>query len=282
MDSAGKHSRLIRRKLALQGIDGEFSGELTANSFTLNLTGGAVTLLAACHSRGRPGNASRGVGIGKSVLTELPISGVRSAWIRDKYRDVAPQAPQVSVFYNYSLSTVPSIFYPYLGQIKISQAMTDLNYKPTRSASTNSHSNRKHTTTHTRSTSHSLSLPTAKMFRSRSKSPAPIDTGLDSHSQNYSTSPTQMSPTDLHRPAYGKRASDSSYSSYSSHSRSHSSSTSHPQPHRRSSDDYRRLNGTVNHHGRHSNDWLFGGFSLRDTVKDGVDKLKSHVSERAD
>jgi hypothetical protein len=43
---------------------------------------------------------------------------------------------------------------------------------------------------------------------------------------------------------------------------------------RKSSDDYRRLNGTVSHKGRHSNDWLFGGFSLRDTVRGGVDRLR--------
>ncbi|GAD96169.1 hypothetical protein NFIA_089100 [Paecilomyces variotii No. 5] len=39
------------------------------------------------------------------------------------------------------------------------------------------------------------------------------------------------------------------------------------------SSDYKRYSGTVNHYGRHSNDWLFGGFSLRDTVRDGVEKL---------
>ncbi|GAB1190983.1 hypothetical protein APSETT444_000151 [Aspergillus pseudonomiae] len=43
---------------------------------------------------------------------------------------------------------------------------------------------------------------------------------------------------------------------------------------RKSSDDYRRYSGTVNHYGRHSNDWLFGGFSLRDTVRGGVDRLR--------
>jgi len=31
-------------------------------------------------------------------------------------------------------------------------------------------------------------------------------------------------------------------------------------------DDYRRFNGTINHYGRHTNDWLFGGFSVRDTI----------------
>lgn len=28
----------------------------------------------------------------------------------------------------------------------------------------------------------------------------------------------------------------------------------------------KRLSGTVQHRGRHANDWLFGGFSLRDQV----------------
>ena len=37
---------------------------------------------------------------------------------------------------------------------------------------------------------------------------------------------------------------------------------------RKSSDDF------VNYYGRHSDDWLFGGFSLWDAVKDGMDKLR--------
>ncbi|OQD82832.1 hypothetical protein PENANT_c019G05380 [Penicillium antarcticum] len=39
--------------------------------------------------------------------------------------------------------------------------------------------------------------------------------------------------------------------------------------------DYRRYSGTVNHYGRHSNDWLFGGFSVRETVREGIEKLRS-------
>jgi hypothetical protein len=42
------------------------------------------------------------------------------------------------------------------------------------------------------------------------------------------------------------------------------------------SDSYKRYSGTVNHYGRHSNDWLFGGFSVRDTLRDGIEKLKGH------
>lgn len=45
-------------------------------------------------------------------------------------------------------------------------------------------------------------------------------------------------------------------------------------PTRRHSDDYRRYTGTVNHCGRHSNDWLFGGFSVRDTIRDSFGKLR--------
>jgi hypothetical protein len=41
-------------------------------------------------------------------------------------------------------------------------------------------------------------------------------------------------------------------------------------------DDYRRYSGTVNHYGRHSNDWLFGGFSVRDSVRDGIDRFFHH------
>lgn len=43
---------------------------------------------------------------------------------------------------------------------------------------------------------------------------------------------------------------------------------------RRTSGDHRRYRGTISHCGRHSNDWLFGGFSFRDTVRDGVDRLR--------
>jgi hypothetical protein len=50
-------------------------------------------------------------------------------------------------------------------------------------------------------------------------------------------------------------------------------------PTRRNSDDYRRYSGTVNHYGRHSNDWLFGGFSVRETVRDGFEKLRHHDKE---
>jgi hypothetical protein len=52
-----------------------------------------------------------------------------------------------------------------------------------------------------------------------------------------------------------------------------------PTPTQKNSDDYRRYSGTVNHYGRHSNDWLFGGFSVRDTVRDGIEKLRNHEKD---
>ncbi|KAI2794973.1 hypothetical protein POX_a01574 [Penicillium oxalicum] len=48
---------------------------------------------------------------------------------------------------------------------------------------------------------------------------------------------------------------------------------------RKHCNDYRRYNGTVQQYGRHSNDWLFGGFSVRETVRDGIDKLRHHGKE---
>ncbi|KAJ5835443.1 hypothetical protein N7447_001469 [Penicillium robsamsonii] len=50
-------------------------------------------------------------------------------------------------------------------------------------------------------------------------------------------------------------------------------------PTRKNSDDYKRYSGTVNHYGRHSNDWLFGGFSVRETVRDSLDKFRSQDKE---
>ncbi|KAE8354900.1 hypothetical protein BDV28DRAFT_129949 [Aspergillus coremiiformis] len=84
----------------------------------------------------------------------------------------------------------------------------------------------------------------------------PIDIPTATRSRR-SVSPTQRSPSSL--PAAKDASPKRRPHSYHS---------------RRSSDDYRRFSGTVNHYGRHSNDWLFGGFSLRDTVRDGVDRLR--------
>ena len=118
----------------------------------------------------------------------------------------------------------------------------------------------------------------SKVFRS--KSPAPIDipkSRQDSQReiprsnpeasyfpQSYtSTSPTEMSPTisspQSPKPDYDvKRV---------------------PTPTRKISGDYKRYSGTVNHYGRHSNDWLFGGFSVRETVRDGLEKLRNSDRE---
>jgi hypothetical protein len=52
-----------------------------------------------------------------------------------------------------------------------------------------------------------------------------------------------------------------------------------PTPTRKNSGDYKRYSGTVNHYGRHSNDWLFGGFSVRETVRDGLGKLRNSDKE---
>ncbi|KAL4936711.1 hypothetical protein BDV06DRAFT_88393 [Aspergillus oleicola] len=43
---------------------------------------------------------------------------------------------------------------------------------------------------------------------------------------------------------------------------------------RKSTESRRRYDNTVYHYGRHSNYWLFGGFSVRDTVRDGVDWIR--------
>lgn len=48
---------------------------------------------------------------------------------------------------------------------------------------------------------------------------------------------------------------------------------------RKNSDDYKRYSGTVNHYGRHSNDWLFGGFSVRETFRDSLDRLRGQDKE---
>ena len=126
-----------------------------------------------------------------------------------------------------------------------------------------------------------FSNPLSKIFRS--KTPAPIDI-LKSRpvtmsqprdipqsnpktsyfpDQGYiSSSPTEMSPSmgspSSFKADIAKRAST---------------------PTRKNSGDYKRYSGTVNHYGRHSNDWLFGGFSVRETVRGSLDKLRSHDKE---
>lgn len=75
-----------------------------------------------------------------------------------------------------------------------------------------------------------------------------------------------MFPKSLTRGSSSRSTTTTTTSSFSS---SHSHSYSHS---RKSTDDF------VNHYGRHSNGWLFGGFSLRGTFKDGVERLR-HLKE---
>ncbi|KAL1986177.1 hypothetical protein VTN96DRAFT_6829 [Rasamsonia emersonii] len=118
-----------------------------------------------------------------------------------------------------------------------------------------------------------------KFFRSRSKSPAPGSSNT-SNTRTFSdplersasppshiatpprcASPTAMSRHDSSSPASASRSSAGKRFSGSS---------------RKSSSDYKRYSGTLNHYGRHSNDWLFGGFSVRNTVREGIDRLLHH------
>ncbi|KAJ5679260.1 hypothetical protein N7462_007504 [Penicillium macrosclerotiorum] len=135
----------------------------------------------------------------------------------------------------------------------------------------------------------SSSLLTSKTFRSgSSNSPISIDTpqiqarqravtvshardiprSVPQHSYfdqpQQSTSPVEMSPT------------PSSPSSPRSLKQEDFPIKRVSAPTRKNSDDYRRYSGTINHFGRHSNDWLFGGFSVRDTVRDSFEKFRHH------
>lgn len=118
------------------------------------------------------------------------------------------------------------------------------------------------------------SIFSSKIFRS--KSPAPIDISKShNHSQIHnnsnisylpqgytSTSPTEMFPMSL--PQSPKPDYDAKYV---------------PAVTQKSSSDHKRYSGTINHYGRHSNDWLFGGFSLRESVRDGLGKLRNSDKE---
>ncbi|PGH01409.1 hypothetical protein AJ80_09009 [Polytolypa hystricis UAMH7299] len=95
--------------------------------------------------------------------------------------------------------------------------------------------------------------------RSRSKSPAPINTAITSatlphphtHAGQHTLSPTAMSPTSplsSSLPASGGKR------------------NSMPPPQRKSSSHHKRLSATVNYYGRHGNDWLFNGFSVRESM----------------
>jgi hypothetical protein len=113
---------------------------------------------------------------------------------------------------------------------------------------------------------------TSRLFRSKSPAPIDIPKGEIPRSipeasyfpQSYtSTSPTEMSLT-ISPPQSPKADCDIKRVSNQT---------------RKTSGDYKRYSGTVNHYGRHSNDWLFGGFSVRETVRDGLGKLRNSDKE---
>jgi hypothetical protein len=125
-----------------------------------------------------------------------------------------------------------------------------------------------------------FSNPLSKVFRS--KNPAPIDI---LKSRQVTMSQPRDIPRSNPKTSYFQ---DQDYISSSPTEMSASMGSSHSSkadvPKRastptRNSGDYKRYSGTVNHYGRHSNDWLFGGFSVRETVRDGLDKLRSHDKE---
>ena len=137
----------------------------------------------------------------------------------------------------------------------------------------------------TRESSHgfstSLSLPSSssRRFRPRPQSLTPDD-GISVDSARRSNTPMDPRYSTSQFTNMSQRAASpdqmSPRSSISSNRSDYRKQREHTHRSNRASTDYRRYNGTVNHYGRHSNDWLFGGFSLRDTVRDGVDKLRHH------
>ncbi|WEW57101.1 hypothetical protein PRK78_002561 [Emydomyces testavorans] len=135
-----------------------------------------------------------------------------------------------------------------------------------------------------------LKSPARRFFsshRSRSKSPAPIVTNPISptaphplvasptertfpHADYLLDSPPPISP--MSSPVASSPTEQRSHSSTMSGKKRHSytsrkSSSSTSTSSSSSSSDYKRLSGTVNYCGRHANDWLFGGFSVRESVR---------------
>ncbi|KAH8690135.1 hypothetical protein BGW36DRAFT_390267 [Talaromyces proteolyticus] len=117
------------------------------------------------------------------------------------------------------------------------------------------------------------STPAGAKERRRQSPPAPPRRSPTPMSSSTSTSPVQTSsPSELSptssvfptRPALSHHSRVPSDGSVGSSARTRS-------------DGYKRYSGTLNHYGRHSNDWLFGGFSVRDTVRDGIEKLKGSL-----
>ncbi|KAI1936853.1 hypothetical protein LOZ66_004360 [Ophidiomyces ophidiicola] len=118
--------------------------------------------------------------------------------------------------------------------------------------------------------------------RPGAKAPAPI---LTDHAppDALDARPLMASPVDMHARPAGHSYSDSpppvfsasypsppAYASAQPMRKQDTPSPSLPLPapsHRRSASDHKRLSNTVNYCGRHSNDWLFNGFSIRDSVR---------------
>lgn len=160
--------------------------------------------------------------------------------------------------------------------------------RPTRSLSQTST-----TTSSSRSTQYSdekkhfrLSNPIAsKLRQARSKSPSPItipkntSSAMSSQPRDIPRSNPESSYFDQDHQYYGSETSMSPDNASLRSFKGDFASKQPTTPTRKNSDDYRRYSGTVNHCGRHSNDWLFGGFSVRDTVRDGIEKLRHHDKE---
>ncbi|KAJ5633719.1 hypothetical protein N7528_001561 [Penicillium herquei] len=116
----------------------------------------------------------------------------------------------------------------------------------------------------------------SKLFRSGSKSVTPIEIPKTRQSTDTHDIP-RSNPDDSYFDHRDGSISPVRMSPEPSSPRSPKPDFEKPAPPshtRKNSDDYRRYSGTVNHYGRHSNDWLFGGFSVRDTVRDGIEKLR--------
>ncbi|KAJ6095620.1 hypothetical protein N7486_006366 [Penicillium sp. IBT 16267x] len=121
----------------------------------------------------------------------------------------------------------------------------------------------------------------SKLFRSGSKSPTEIDIPKRKHNHSHSLDIHYIPRSNPQMDYFDQR--DGSISPVPMSPEPSSPRSSKPDfpkrastPTRKNSDNYRRYSGTVYHYGRHSNDWLFGGFSVRDTVRDGIEKLRNH------
>ncbi|KAG5302537.1 hypothetical protein I7I50_03119 [Histoplasma capsulatum G186AR] len=137
------------------------------------------------------------------------------------------------------------------------------------------------------STTTTKTAPARRLFRYRSKSPcpSPIDTSSATTTETNNSDTPSSTTTTTSTTHSGQRttspapfvASPTTITTTTpttptqSHvmRKRHSNPLGHPK--RKSSggsslSDNRRLSGTVNHCGRHANDWLFGGFSVRESV----------------